>query len=276
MFLPSHLPQDPPADIKPQACIFKVGDDCRQDCLALQFIRLFKNIFQSVGLDLYLFPYRVVTTGPGYGIIEVVPKAKSRDQLGRMNEGSLYEYFLKKYGHKDSLGFQKARHNFILSHAAYSVVSFVLQIKDRHNGNILVDEDGHVVHIDFGFIFDISPGGDLKFERAPFKLSQEMIDIMGGNITAEPFQYWLDLVIKAYLASRQHMDSFLALAELMKESGLPGYRPNTMVNLRNRFCPEKTDRAAAEFMMQQVNESYDKISTMIYDEYQRWANGIDW
>lgn len=67
-------------------CSLQVGDGVRQDMLALQLMSLMRNIFNSVDLDIRLFPYRVVATGPGCGIIECVPNSKSRDQLGRQTD----------------------------------------------------------------------------------------------------------------------------------------------------------------------------------------------
>jgi phosphatidylinositol 4-kinase len=44
------------------------------------------------------------------------------------------------------------------------------------------------MHIDFGFIFDWSPGKDMRLESVAFKFSQEYIDILGGSPKAPAFR----------------------------------------------------------------------------------------
>lgn len=55
--------------------------------------------------------------------------------------------------------------------------SITVQVKDRHNGNLLMDEEGHIIHIDFGFLLSNSPGG-VNFESAPFKLTRELLEVL--------------------------------------------------------------------------------------------------
>ncbi|KAK9448292.1 uncharacterized protein V1518DRAFT_418558 [Limtongia smithiae] len=256
------------------SAIFKVGDDCRQDMLALQLIALFRRIFNASGLDLYLFPYRVIATAPGCGVIDVLPNSISRDMLGREAVNGLYEYFTSKHGGEDSIKFQHARNNFVQSMAAYSVISYLLQFKDRHNGNIMYDDDGHILHIDFGFCFDIVPGG-VKFEAAPFKLTHEMVQVMGGSANTQAYHWFEELCIKAFLSCRPYAENIIRCVVPMLESGLPCFKGETTIRkLRERFVLEKSDKEAAVYMRGLIKKSAESVYTRGYDEFQKMTNGI--
>ncbi|RHZ13105.1 hypothetical protein DYB37_009995 [Aphanomyces astaci] len=188
-------------DIK--AMIIKSNDDLRQEVLCLQLIRQFRDIFNSAELDLWLYPYGIIATSASTGIIEVILNATSLSSLkGSPGYTNLNQHFITVYGGLDTPAYKTAMGNFVRSMAAYSLVCYILRIKDRHNGNIMLDADGHLIHIDYGFMLGIQPGGRFSLEqRVPFKLTTEMVDAMGGT-QSEYFREFVTLLIQGFLALR--------------------------------------------------------------------------
>jgi len=185
--------------------IVKNGEDLRQEQFATQLINEFQQIFKLEKVDCWVNTYEILATGNNSGLIEVVPNSISLDQLKRKAKGitSLRHFFEVYYGPENSKKFKNSMKNFISSLAGYSLVCYFLQIKDRHNANILIDDLGHLIHIDFGFMFTNAPGKGLKFEKAPFKLTKEFVDVMGG-VNSKYFQKFRKLLWKYFFIANSY------------------------------------------------------------------------
>lgn len=71
-----------------------------------------------------------------------------------------------------------------------------------------MDREGHLIHIDFGFMLSNSPG-NIGFEAAPFKLPPEYIEVLGG-VDAEPFKQFKLLFREGFEAARKHCDRLIS------------------------------------------------------------------
>ena len=78
-----------------------------------------------------------------------------------------------------------------------------------------MDRDGHLIHIDFGFMLSNSPG-NIGFEAAPFKLPLEYVEVLGGA-DSEPLREFRKLFHEGFEAARKHCDGIVTMVELMQK-----------------------------------------------------------
>ena len=161
--------------------------------------------------------------------------------------------------------------------AAYSLVCHLLGLKDRHNGNILLDSFGHVIHIDFGFLLGQAPGGSFSLERVPFKLTAEHVDAMGGW-GSDGFADFVVLLACGFSALQKHASRILHLVEIMaKDSPFPCFKNGvqSVDKMRNRLKLHLTSKdQVANHVAELVRTSYNAYGTRQYDSFQYLSNGI--
>jgi len=194
--------------------IAKADDDLRQESLTMQLIKIMNDIFKKGEIPLQLRTYEIIITSRNSGLIEFIPDSISIDGLKKKTGTDLNTFYRHFFKHH----FKEAQINFVQSLAAYSLVTYLLNLKDRHNGNIMIDMKGRIIHIDFGFILGISPG-NVGFETAPFKMTKEYVNLLDG-INSEVYNYFILLLTKGFLELRKYFDSFVKIIEIMSKSKL--------------------------------------------------------
>jgi len=181
-----------------------------------------------------------------------------------------------------SISFETAQDNFLRSLVGYSLVCYILQIKDRHNANILLDRYGHLMHIDFGFVLGDTPKMGkvpLFSERAPFKLTTEFWDVIGGwNFNEGGLGVrFCKMFEEAFVCAASHTDEIATLVEagILNLTRNPNEARALADGVRSRLMMrgEQDSVAQKTFIMDLVNTALTSWGTSTYDWLQKSMNG---
>ncbi|PBP26691.1 phosphatidylinositol 3 [Diplocarpon rosae] len=271
--------------------IVKTGDDLRQEAFACQLIQVCDKIWKDAETPVWVKRMRILVTGESSGLVETITNGVSLHSLKRSltlatieagqnprrRIATLRDHFVKTFGAPETEAYQAAQGCFKRSLAAYSIISYVLQLKDRHNGNVLVDNEGHIIHIDFGFMLSNSPGS-VGFEAAPFKLTQDYVDVLGG-VGSPAFDDYKKLCKQAFQALRRSADNIIELVNMMgRESKMPCFSYGVLQatnSLRQRFQLQLSADEAEQFVETDlIGKSLGSYYTRLYDTFQYRTQGI--
>lgn len=87
-------------------------------------------------------------------MLEIVPNSFELQDIKNSKGIKNYIEILKSKAGKDS---DVIMENYIDSLACYAVFTYLLGIGDRHLGNLMINEEGKMFHIDFGYLFGVEP-----------------------------------------------------------------------------------------------------------------------
>lgn len=274
----SHLPQ-----WSLRGLIAKSNDDVRQEVFIMQLIAFYQRAFQQAGLPLWLFTYTILSTSKTTGLIELIPNAYSIDSIKKRSDfpGSLRLYYEQMYGTPvdgvEPPSLKMALTEFVKSMASYSIVCYLLEIKDRHNGNIMIDTSGHIIHIDFGFVFGLAPGKAFSMEkRCPWKLNKEMVAVMGG-LSSPYYADYVSLCVEALSCARKCSKAAVVMMEILTyKSNFPAFRynPDAIDEFKRRLLPRVADADLESQVKRMLYTSYDNAGSNLYDQFQLATNGI--
>ena len=253
--------------------IAKANDDLIQEMFALQLIKKFEEIFKKV--DIFVKSYEVIITSETSGLIEFLNNTNSIDGILKNipKEWDLNKFYRTFFKGDE---FKRAQIAFADSLAGFCLLSYYLDIKDRHNGNIMIDNKGHIMHIDFGFLLGTSPK-NIGFERAQFKLVKSFVDILDG-LDGKMFKYFKSQMVKGLIESKKYYEIISTIIKIMSHSNLSclaGQNVDDIIDrLHKKFLFGYSKEQVEKCVDEMIYNNYENFWTKKYDQFQYWTNGI--
>mmetsp|Transcript_7366 Transcript_7366/g.10437 ORF Transcript_7366/g.10437 Transcript_7366/m.10437 type:complete len:148 (-) Transcript_7366:234-677(-) len=108
--------------------------------------------------------------------------------------------------------------NYLLSCAGYGVATYLLAIGDRHLENLMLNKNGKMWHLDFGYILGKNPKG--KGMMVPhIRINKPMVLGLGG-INSPGYREFVSKTIDAFLYLRNHRNLIMNLMSLMIDASI--------------------------------------------------------
>ncbi|GLD99134.1 hypothetical protein PINS_up007852 [Pythium insidiosum] len=273
---PEHPSPPRPASSKavalPSYRLMYKRDDLRKDAIVQNIINVMYLILkQETRLEIPVVTYRVLPTSSFDGLIEIVENAHTLYSIIR-DHGNILNFLHHYNGHRT---LSEISSSFRESLAAYTVITFLLGVGDRHADNVMLTKDGILFHIDYGFIL----GKDPKPLQPPMRLDHYMIEALGGTQTAQ-FEQFKQLCVIAFNCLRRHVSLFMIMLTLVVKAipEITDFDMNyTQSDLEafviERFLPGQTDdEAATALMLRMEGKLNEKIGLKLSDFVHAHAN----
>ena len=173
---------------KPFSLMYKFSDDLRQDQLIMQVISLMDVLLLELNVNLRLTTYHILVFSSEDGILEFVSNSHTLQDVFEKHNDNI-AFYLQEISEEKTKKLndqpemlrtestvlnsirQDVFNNYLESCASSCVITYLLGIGDRHLENLLIDREGKLFHIDFGYAM----GEDPKPYPPPFKLNKPMI-----------------------------------------------------------------------------------------------------
>ena len=182
-------------------------------------------------------------------------KSASNNGIGLSGENPVQDFF-RSHAYDDSAPYlidKEVMDNFVKSCAAYSVITYILGVGDRHTDNLLLHPKGYFLHCDYSFIL----GQDPKTYQ-PMRITEHMVNGMGGR-ESDNFAKFLSLAGAAFVTLRRHpsVRVLLSIVRAMIDSDIPDVGENqnaetALQSMFERFRLDLNDDEAVNFLEENI------------------------